>query len=296
MPPVEAVFESQCLLGETPLWHQGQQALYWSNIMAGEVHRFTPRSGEHRCWTHGFLGSGLAETRQPEQLLVVSQEGLLTLNTQTGDWCKVGETPWPFDSMMRPNEARVDPQGRLWLASMHMNESDFAGQLFSLSGDKATLALEPLCIPNTLVWSPDSRYLYFADSKLQTMWRYPFEAGEGNLGAPEPFFSIKGQTGSIDGSAIDRDGCLWTCLWGQGRLVRLSPEGEVLREIPLPVLNPTSCCFGGPDMTTLYITSARKNVTARQLAQYPLSGSVLSLQTDVAGMLVPPLAFDPVSR
>lgn len=289
---VERVFDSQSLLAETPLWHAGQQALYWVNIVAGEVHRFVPGTGEHRCWTQGFCCAGLAETPIRDELLVLSQEGVLTLNTATGAWRRVREPLWPFDAMIRPNEAKVGPDGRLWAASLHMGESDFLGQLVTFAGtDQPVQRLgQSFCIPNTLAWSPDGRFFYCADSTRQTLWRYPYDQVTARLGEPEPFFSVAGEAGTIDGSAMDSEGCLWTCLWGQVRLVRISPQGRIIGEIPMPVLNPTSCCFGGPDMTTLYITSARKNVAAHQLPLYPDSGAIWCLDAGVEGMPVPAFA------
>lgn len=288
------VVRTESFLGETPIWDPARQALYWVDIMAGEVHRFGCMDEWHQSWTMGAYTAGLALTEQPDLLLVATHLGLATLNSRSGQVTPWSGPCWPSGPDIRPNEARVDPRGRLWLGTTHLDESLAEGVLCHLEGRIVTPVQTRLGIPNTLVWSPDERWFYTADSSRQTLWRHPFDPDTGALGQAEHFFDVEGQEGTIDGSAMDETGCLWTCLWGQGRVVRINPEGRVIQEIPAPVTNPTSCCFGGRDNKTLYLTSARKHLTPEQLEREPLAGSVFSLATEVAGMLVP--AFKGVGR
>ncbi|GGX55317.1 SMP-30/gluconolactonase/LRE family protein [Saccharospirillum salsuginis] len=283
----ELVVRTASYLGETPLWDPARQALYWVNIMDGEVHRFGCLDEWHQHWTLDAYTAGLALTDQADAVLVATHLGLVVLNTRTGQVTPWSGPCWPPHPEIRPNEARVDARGRLWLGTTHLDESLSEGVLCRLDGRNVETLMTGLGIPNTLVWSPDGRWFYNADSARQTLWRYPFDETSGRIGAGEPFFSVEGQDGTIDGSAMDETGCLWTCLWGQGRMVRLRPDGRVDREIPTPVTNPTSCCFGGPDMKTLYLTSARKHLSPAQLEREPLAGSILRMRTEVAGLPIP---------
>lgn len=283
----EVVVRTESYLGETPLWDPARQALYWVNIMDGEVHRFGCLDEWHQSWVLGAYTAGLALTGQSDLLLVATQLGLVTLNTRSGQITPWAGPCWPDQPEIRPNEARVDPAGRLWLGTTHLNESLAEGVLCRLDGRRVETVMTGLGIPNTLVWSPDGRWFYHADSARQTLWCYSYDIDSGRIGSGQPCFTVEGQAGTVDGSAMDETGCLWTCLWGQGRIVRLRPDGRVDREIPTPVTNPTSCCFGGPDMKTLYLTSARKQLSSAQLDAEPLAGSVLRMRTDVAGLPVP---------
>ena len=90
--------------------------------------------------------------------------------------------------------------------------------------------------------------------------------------------------GRPDGSCVDADGGLWNAEYGNGRLVRYTPAGKIDRVIPMPVANPTCCCFGGKDFDTLYVTTATQRLTPDDLAKQPLAGSVLAVRPGVRGL------------
>jgi len=145
-------------------------------------------------------------------------------------------------------------------------------------------------IANTFAWSPDGKQFYFADSLLGAIHVYDFDTEQGTIRNKRIFFETP-DLGVPDGSAIDTDGCLWNARWGSGAIIRITPKGKVDRIIELPVPQPTSCIFGGPDHKTLFITSARVELNETQLTNAPLSGSVFAVHGAAQGVPVPKLRF-----
>jgi sugar lactone lactonase YvrE len=147
-----------------------------------------------------------------------------------------------------------------------------------------------LTISNGLAFSPDGRTLYQADTPARLVSAWDYDAATGTVARRRVFAQFAGETERPDGAAIDREGCYWSALYSGGKLVRISPRGEMLAEFPLPAVCPTMCAFGGPDLKTLYVTSARQRRAADELARLPLSGGIFALRVDVPGLPEPKFA------
>ncbi|WP_426199423.1 SMP-30/gluconolactonase/LRE family protein [Pseudomonas sp. DC3200b2] len=270
-------------LAEGPFWDSSTAALYFVDI-AGML--------ACRLDTRGLAQWHLVE---PVSAFIPTDQGdaLVTLASGVYRLDLASPTDHPRLSLFsqpdrmpgnRANESRCDKRGRLWLGTMQNNigpagedlpvERD-SGSLFLLEGNKAMPVLEGLGIPNTLAWSDDGRYLYSADSKAGQLWRYALDV-DGLPGTRETW--AEPGPGVPDGSALDAEGYLWNARWGGGCLLRYDPEGRIEQRIALPVSHPTSCVFGGPDLRTLYVTSARPGQAAG-----PLDGAVLSSRLEVSG-------------
>jgi len=275
------------ILGEGAFWDGLDQAFYWVDIVGKRVHRFDPASGEVARWTLPRHVSGAIPTTKGD-LMVSLVDGLYRLDPQTGDL--KGFARPDKDEGNRSNECRTDPEGRIWLGTMCNNLAPsgepvainrHSGAMFCVTADGASQHMfGDVGITNTLCWSPDGRRLYTADSLKGVIWVYDYEP-DGPVISNRRVFVEKGP-GAPDGSAIDEEGCLWNARWGASRVVRYTPDGKVDREIHLPAAQPTSCAFGGPDRTTLYITSARQDLEG--LAPDAADGAVFVVQLDVAGL------------
>jgi sugar lactone lactonase YvrE len=192
---------------------------------------------------------------------------------------------WPF---VRCNDARVDPEGRLWIGTMRNNvhEDGSAGEeggtdgiLYRVDPDgKVTEWLHDIAISNTLAWSPDRTTFYFADSPVNRISSYRYDAS-GQIGDGRPFFEGFAR-GGPDGSDIDSDGYLWNCRYGGACLARIAPSGELDGIVEMPVQNPTTCIFGGPHSSTLFITSASQDAAPHDR----LEGCLFSIETGVSGL------------
>lgn len=273
--------------GEGAVWHAEHQAVYWNDINRFLIHRFTLADHAVRTWLFDEPVTALTLTERPETLAVVLGSGVILWEPGTDmrrDFIFRLDT-WP---KVRLNDARADPRGRLWIGSMRNNvnsDGSFGelggqdGKLFRLDPDgKVTLWREKVGIANTCAWSPDRRRFYFADSLANAIWSYDFDAATGTIANERPF--LQGfEQGAPDGSTVDSEGYLWNCRFFGGCIVRVAPDGVIDRVIEMPVKNITTCTFGGADLKTLYVTTARAEAPAGDR----LAGSLYAIETDVAG-------------
>jgi sugar lactone lactonase YvrE len=144
-----------------------------------------------------------------------------------------------------------------------------------------------ITISNGLAWSPDSRTMYHADTATRTISAWDFDPLTGDVANRRMFAQFSAATDCPDGGAVDREGCYWSAFYRGGKVVRISPRGEMLAEFPLRAMCPTMCAFGGPDLKTLYVTTARQRRDAEELSQLPQSGGIFAMRVDVPGMPEP---------
>jgi len=288
MPKLEILplLSTPMQLGECPFWHPEEASLYWIDIPRLALHRFHPESGHHRQWllpsepgciTHCASGG----------VLIAMRSGLTVLNLDTSILTPVADAPYDT-STMRFNDGRCDAAGRLWVGTLYEPRDRPVAPLYCVergvihdSGNRATVS-------NGVAFSPDNRTLYHADTTSHKITAYDFDLATGQVGAGRLFqqFStdkLHHYGGRPDGAAVDSEGAYWCAMFEGGRILRFSPSGELLREIQLPLRCPTMLAFGGADLCTLYITSARHNRPEVELAQYPFSGCLLTLRAEVPG-------------
>ncbi|AZF52761.1 L-arabinolactonase [Pseudomonas sp. R4-34-07] len=277
---LSAVTPHRARLGEGPFWDAPSQALYWVDIAARQALRLM--DGRLRVWQLPEHVSAFIPCESGDALVTLSSGVYrLDLNTEALTLLCVAD-PQPGN---RGNEARCDAQGRLWLGTMQNNIGAHgedlpitrrSGGLFRIDADATvTPLLSGLGIPNTLLWSDDGGHVHFGDSLDGTLYRHAIQP-DGQLEPARTWFAAH-ERGGPDGSAMDSEGYIWNARWDGSCLLRLTPEGQVDRIVELPVSRPTSCVFGGPDLTTLYITSAASPL------DHPLDGAVLSLEVEVPG-------------
>jgi L-arabinonolactonase len=192
---------------------------------------------------------------------------------------------------IRFNDSRVDPQGRFWAGTMDDVARGEVGTLYRLdSGHRMTAVLHPIIISNSLAFSPDSRTMYFSDTVSREIWAYDFDSVSGIPSNRRVFANVPAP-GTPDGSTVDAEGYLWNAEWDGARMVRYAPDGRVDRIIPMPVRHPTCCTFGGPDLTTLFVTTASLRLSDVERAAQPMAGGLLALEVGIKGVADP--AFRP---
>lgn len=271
------------ICGEGAVWHPEQNALYWTDINRFLVHRFDANSQATETWIFDEPVTAVNLTTNPELLLLV-------LGSKVGFWSPGThprvQTIYELATApeMRFNDAGVDPRGSLWVGTMRNNVDQNGENLDVAYKDGILYRIEPngaisewkqgIGISNTLAWSPDRQTFYFGDSVANSIYSFSYDERTGAISGERAHFAGHSQ-GLPDGSAIDVDGFLWNARYGGGCLIRIAPDGRVDRTVDLPVLNPTTCAFGGPELKTLYITSARSSDR--------LSGSVFAMHTEVGG-------------
>jgi sugar lactone lactonase YvrE len=191
----------------------------------------------------------------------------------------------PARDGIRFNDASVDPAGRVWIGSMHANETEPLGTLYRLDpGRVLTPVVTGVTVSNGLGWSPDGSRLYYADSPMRRIDVFDYDPATGEAFGRRVFADLSGADGVPDGLTVDLDGCVWVAMWGGGALRRFTPHGQQDAVLPVPVSRPTSCAFGGPDLTELYVTTASIDMTAAERAAEPLAGRLLRLQPGPSGL------------
>jgi L-arabinonolactonase len=270
------------ILGEGPVWDVQEQAFYWLDIRGCLVRRYDWSSGRTQSWTLPEMVGSLA-IRERGGLLLAMRSSISFFDPATGALERVA-APEAGRENMRFNDGKCDRQGRFWAGTMNDLVREPSGTLYRLDPQRGCVAqFNGLRTPNSLAWSPDGRIMYFADSRSQVIHAYPYEPATGELGAPRVFHTVE-PPAIPDGATVDAEGFLWSALYGGSRVVRIAPDGSVDRTIELPVEQPTSCQFAGPNLDVLFITTARQRLTQEQLAQQPLAGALLAADVGVRGL------------
>ncbi|WP_170985310.1 SMP-30/gluconolactonase/LRE family protein [Roseomonas sp. AR75] len=280
-PGVRCAVEARPFLGEGPVWLADARRLLWVDILAPAVHLSDAASGEDRVLPVGEL-VGAVVPRAKGGFVAMMGNAFRALDLQGGvtGTLRVAEPDKPGN---RFNDAKCDRAGRLFAGTMAIDAGPGQGTLWRLDPDLTLTAVETgLHISNGLGWSPDDRTFYFTDTGTRTVYAYDYELATGAATNRRAFVTFDGAA-KPDGLAVDAEGFVWIALWDGWGVARHAPDGTLDRFVSLPVPRPSSVCFGGKDLRTLFVTSARVRLSAAQLAEAPLSGSVFAIEPGVAG-------------
>ena len=270
-------------MGEGPVWDWRGQLLYWVDIEGCALHEFNPTTAKNRHWHFdGMLGA--AVPMESGELCLALETGLATFNLKTEIVTPraVLENDHP---KMRINDGKVGPNGNFWVGTMHKDFLPGAGNLYRVSKDlNASAAIANTTISNGMAWTSDQKKFYYIDSPTFEVKVFDYDTNAGTLSNGKCLIKIPEEYGSPDGMSIDSEDMLWIAHWGGHCIRRWNPgTGEVLEIIEVPAPHVTSCCFGGKDLKTMYITTARSGMSTRQLQEYPLSGGLFMYTGRVQG-------------
>ncbi|MEQ7155146.1 SMP-30/gluconolactonase/LRE family protein [Brevundimonas aurifodinae] len=278
---LKCVVPSAAFLGEGPVWLPSSNTLMWVDILSPAVHASDVTTGETRTRPMAELIGSIAP-RKDGGFVVASQSRLELYNS---DFEQPQTVAAPVSMAgHRFNDGKCDAKGRFWVGSIGLDVTPGEGSLFCLDTDGRLRVVETgfdLC--NGMGWSPDSSRFYFVDSGKRVIYAYDFDLEAGTISNRITLVEFEPGTGNPDGLAVDADGFIWCAMWDGWCVQRFSPEGHLDRSITVPVPRPTSCAFGGEDLRTLFITSARIRLSAMQLAAAPLSGSVFAIDAATPG-------------
>jgi sugar lactone lactonase YvrE len=290
--PVSLVLPASAQLGECPLWSAAEQRLYWVDIDGRSVCRFDPASGTNENLAVPGRPGSIALTGTPGRLLVAIEGrlGILDWGARDGEWREWREIE-PEQTGNRFNDGRCDAAGRFWVGSMHQSEDGRAtGSLYRVDADGTVASFRTdVGVPNALAFSPDGRTMYWADTHRDVVWAYDYDIDDGVPSRERVFLDFRDLPGRPDGACVDEDGGYWiACVFGSA-VLRATPDGRVDRIIPVPVAKPTMTAFGGPERTTLYITTIGGG-GSHPLDPDPAAGGLFALETDRRGLAEWPFA------
>jgi sugar lactone lactonase YvrE len=282
-PAIECAAATGDICGEGAVWHPEEGVLYGTDINRFLVHRLDPKTRAVHTWLFEEPVTSVNLTSDPTQLLLI-------FASRVGIWSPALHPriqtlfSLPAAPEMRFNDARVDPRGSLWVGTMRNNVGPDGEDIGCSFTNGVLYRLDPsgeisewkhaIGISNTVAWSPDRRFFYIGDTTANVIYRYGYDERTGTISG-ELRFLQQYEHGLPDGSAIDADGFLWNTRPGAGCIIRIAPDGQIDKKVQLPIVNPTTCAFGGARLTTLYITSARSS--------HRLSGSVFAMNVSPGG-------------
>jgi len=270
-------------LGEGPVWSKGEACLWWVDIRAPAVFRYTPSSGALDRFDMPTM-TGAVALRAQGGLLLALKGGIHVFDPQSGslDLLTALESGLPDN---RPNEGRCDASGRFWLGTMVDLAPCAGGGLYRIDADGNCIrVLKDIWIPNSIRWSPDARTMYITDTEIGDIWAFEFDADSGAISNRRVFVPAGSAPGAPDGSAMDTDGCLWNVRHGAGCVIRFTPDGKCDRVVNVPVSQVTACTFGGDDLSTLFVTSAWQRMSAAARKSEPDAGAVFAVETGAQGL------------
>ena len=290
----ELILDARNATGESPVWSTTQQALYWVDIPAKRLHRWSPADGKEQSWQASQMLACIAQTGNGSWIAAM-ENGLFAITPHADgslDSRLLASVTHALPGM-RFNDGRCDRQGRFWAGTMVMNMAAGApvGAMYRYNADQAEplkAQLQGFIVPNGLAFSPDGNTLYLSDSHpdVQKIWAFDYDTDTGTPHNRRLFVDMSKHPGRPDGAAVDAEGCYWICGNDAGLIHRFTPQGKLDRSLAVPVKKPTMCAFGGADLDTLFVTSIRP---AGDLADQPLAGGVFALRPGVKGLPEPRL-------
>ncbi len=279
----QCVWDAHAALGEGPLWSIQEQALYWVDILNHRLHRYGPQQRQS-TWQFNEEISAVAERADRPGLIVTLRHGFAWFDpaTEKLEHLMNVEEDLPAN---RFNDGKCDRAGRFWAGTMDFACQQPTGSLYRLSSDLGLKKIDSeYAVTNGPAWSLDQKIMYHNDSVNGRVYAFDFDLESGEATNKRLFLQFSADEGSPDGMTTDAEGGLWIAHWGVGKLTRRDAIGQLLQTVELPCSQITSCAFGGPDLSTLYITSAATGLSEQQMQREPLAGGLFAIDMAVPGL------------
>lgn len=273
------IFDSRpCELGEGPLWHPVREQLFWFDILNRVLHSQT------QSWTFPEMVSA-AGWISADELLVASETGLFRFNLATGEREPVVAAGTPAT---RSNDGRADRQGGFWFGTMGKSAEKGAGAIWRWYRGEVRQLFNGISIPNSICFTPDGRAAHFSDTASGQVMKVALDAQGWPRAEAEVWLDLDRAGLNPDGAVIDAEGRFWNAQWGAGRVAAYGPDGAFLQAVETPDALQSSCpAFGGPEMSTLFVTTALENMDAEARAKHPASGQVFAFPNVARGLPEP---------
>jgi sugar lactone lactonase YvrE len=279
-----------------PLWCVGSATLFWIDVThPGRLFHWRTRDDTVDFEQFDDLITGVVR-HSNGNLVVAGAREIFELTADNARARSLFSLP-ADQGGDRFNDGGCDRAGRLWIGTLQNNlapnfraDQDLAptGRIYCVSAAAPARSFEAALIcPNAMCWNIDSTTFYVADSGTGWIYGYDFDLDRGMIDRRREFCRLDG-LGIPDGAAVDSEGYIWNARWGAGAVARISPTGQLDRVVSIAATNPTACCFGGPNLETLFVTTARYGLGASQLADQPFAGGVFAIETGLPGLETAP--------
>ena len=281
---LELLVDQHALVGEGPLWDEAKQVLYWVDILSSKLFIYNPATGENRALDVG-QHVGTVVTRASGGLMLAVREGFASFDLETQELTLIANTEAHITGN-RFNDGKCDPAGRFWAGTMAYENPTNQGSLYRLDTDLSVHKIfGDVAISNGIIWSLDHTTMYYIDTLRKNVRAFDYADDTGDISNERVIINVPEEIGMPDGMAIDSEGMLWVAHYGGSCVTRWNPNtAQLLLKIDLPVTQVTACAFGGPDLDTLFITSAAQELDAAELERQPLAGGLFSIKTPYQGV------------
>ena len=279
---VESIVNSQCILGEGPLWVPESRSVFWVDIKRNQLFCLNTKTNQVSKWNFEDSLTSIVE-KKSGGFLGTSNKGFVTIDLM-GARLNLLPSPESDFNTNRHNDAKVDPFGNFWAGTMDDNEKDESGHLYLLNSEgEFEVKDSGYCVTNGPTFSPAGSKLYHTNTFKREIYWFDLTP-EGNLSNKGLFIQIDPKDGYPDGMTTDAEGHLWVCHFGGHKISRYSEEGKLLEQYSMPCPNITSCTFGGENLDELYITTAQWTLDDKSIKQFPYAGNLLKMKTDTQGL------------
>jgi len=277
----EPALKLECNVGEGPFWDEIEQKLYFVDIVNKQIKIFSPTSKlVETVQFNQEIGAVFLD--QKSNLIVAARDGIFVA-TRDGVLETLLAPIELEDTSIRTNDAKCDANGRMWVGTMAFDFTPGAAALFSFDSKDLKKVVPDLTVSNGIGWSLDKKIMYFIDSPTKRVDIFDFDLKSGELRNRRPFLLLGDLDAFPDGLTTDEDGGVWVALFGGGEVRRFDSQGTLTHIVEIPVKQVTSCCFGGGDMSELYITTAQNGMDSDSLIREPLAGSLFRAKTSFKG-------------
>jgi len=277
------IFDTIVEHGEGPVWDAVDQKLYWVDLLQGRYHKADISTNKVEQFSVGQPLGFLALRKNRKGLVMGVRDGFGFYDEEKDKFSLIEPSPEQNNLKVRFNDGAVDPKGRLFGGTMEWDGAENQGKLFRLNADRSwNLLEENIHISNGMGWNPKKDTYYMIDTLRHVVYAYDYDMGTGTISNRRIHIQFA-ENEFPDGMSVDSEGGFWIALWGGSKVVHFDANGNRSEEITVPVTHPTSCCFGGQDMKTLFITSSRIALSEQELKAKPLAGMVFRVETDIQG-------------
>lgn len=263
-----------CTLGEGPLWHPARKQLFWFDIIGKKLLTRDETGAVEWSFDEHVSAAGWIDHNS---LLIASQAGLLRFDIPTGECSHIVDIE-ADQPLTRSNDGRTDSWGGFWIGTMGHDAQAYLGSIYRYYKGELRKIVDRVTVSNSITFSPDRRVAYFTDTRSRKIMQIPLAAQDGwPAGSPEVFVDLTEEKLNPDGSVVDSAGCIWNAQWGAGRVAQYGPDGIFMKAYEVPASQATCPAFGGPDMKTVFVTSAARGLDG------PLDGQTFRFDADVSG-------------
>ncbi len=282
---VKSILDTQCQLGEGAIWNSKTGELYFIDIEGKKLFTFKESTKKLSIFDVGERIGTVVPTHDPNKVIIPLQNGIFEFDLKSKEKTLLSN-PEEKRTKNRMNDGKCDPIGRLWVGSMHLDQTEGDASLYKIERDGTfETMIKKVTISNGIAWSLDESKMYYIDTPTGQVQAFDYDRTSGKIINGKPIITIPKTMGYPDGMTIDSEGMLWVALWNGNAVTRWNPNtGELISKIEVPAHNVSSCAFGGENLETLYITSARLDMTDEELKKWPQSGNVFKVKPGVAGV------------